>query len=66
MLNKDMAKKSNIIKARSKPKYKARHKNTCNICGRSRAYMRRFGLCRLCFRELALKGQLPGVVKSSW
>lgn len=61
-----MAKKSNIIKARSKPKYGVRHKNTCNICGRSRGYIRRFGLCRLCFRELALKGQLPGVVKSSW
>lgn len=66
MLNNSMAKKSNIIKAHSKPKFKARQKNTCNICGRSRAYIRRFGLCRLCFRELALKGQLPGVVKSSW
>ena len=66
MQNNVMAKKSNIIKARSKPKYKVRHKNTCNICGRNRAYMRRFGLCRLCFRELALKGQLPGVIKSSW
>ena len=61
-----MPKLSNIIKARRKPKYKVRQKNTCNICGRPRAYIRRFGLCRLCFRELALKGQLPGVVKSSW
>jgi len=61
-----MAKKSNIIKLRRKQKYKVRNKNICNICGRSRGYIRRFGLCRLCFRELALKGQLPGVVKSSW
>lgn len=61
-----MPKVSNIIKARRKPKYKARQKNICNICGRSRGYIRRFGLCRLCFRDLALKGQLPGVVKSSW
>ncbi|MBI4089495.1 MAG: type Z 30S ribosomal protein S14 [Candidatus Levybacteria bacterium] len=61
-----MAKLSNIIKLRRKQKYKVRNKNICNICGRSKAYMGRFGLCRLCFRELALKGQLPGVVKSSW
>jgi small subunit ribosomal protein S14 len=61
-----MAKVSNIVKLKRKQKYAVRNKNSCNICGRSRAYMRRFGLCRLCFRDLALKGQLPGVLKSSW
>jgi small subunit ribosomal protein S14 len=47
-------------------KYKTRVRNRCQQCGRPRGYMRRFGLCRICFRELALKGQIPGVVKSSW
>ena len=47
-------------------KYKTRVRNRCQQCGRPRGYMRRFGLCRICFRELALKGQNPGVVKSSW
>ena len=47
-------------------KYKVRVRNRCQVCGRPRGYMRRFGLCRICFREMALKGQLPGVVKSSW
>lgn len=47
-------------------KYKERVRNRCKQCGRPRGYMRRFGLCRICFRELALKGQIPGVVKSSW
>jgi small subunit ribosomal protein S14 len=47
-------------------KYKTRVRNRCKQCGRPRGYMRRFGLCRICFRELALKGQIPGVVKSSW
>jgi len=47
-------------------KYKVRVRNRCQLCGRPRGYMRRFGLCRICFRELALKGQIPGVVKSSW
>ena len=61
-----MAKKSNIEKFKKEQKFKVRNKNRCNICGRSRAYMRKFGLCRLCFRELALKGQLPGVTKSTW
>ena len=61
-----MAKKSNIAKFQKKQKYQARHKNICSICGRSRSYMRRFGLCRVCFRELAMRGELPGVVKSSW
>jgi small subunit ribosomal protein S14 len=47
-------------------KYKTRVRNRCKKCGRPRGYMRRFGLCRICFRELALQGQIPGVVKSSW
>jgi small subunit ribosomal protein S14 len=47
-------------------KYKTRVRNRCKQCGRPRGYMRRFGLCRICFRELALQGQIPGVVKSSW
>jgi small subunit ribosomal protein S14 len=60
-----MAKKSLIIKE-SRRKYPERVRNRCKICGRPRGYMRRFGLCRICFRELALEGKIPGVVKSSW
>ena len=47
-------------------KFKVRHHNRCRRCGRSRAFMRKFGLCRLCFRELALTGDVAGVTKSSW
>lgn len=61
-----MAKKSSIVKFQKDQKFKVRNKNRCNICGRSRSYMRKFGLCRLCFRDLAIKGELPGVVKSTW
>jgi small subunit ribosomal protein S14 len=61
-----MAKKSNVVKFNKKQKFSTREKNICGICGRSSAYMRRFGVCRICFRELALKGELPGVVKSTW
>ncbi|HET9947115.1 MAG TPA: type Z 30S ribosomal protein S14 [Patescibacteria group bacterium] len=61
-----MAKTSDIVKFKKKQKFSTREKNRCNICGRSRAYMGRFGLCRLCFRELAQKGELPGVLKASW
>ena len=61
-----MAKVSNIIKGRMEPKYPVQKRNRCQLCGRSRGYMRRFSLCRLCFRELAHKGELPGVLKSSW
>jgi small subunit ribosomal protein S14 len=60
-----MAKKS-MIARETKRKYKVRVRNRCFACGRPRGYMRRFGLCRICFREYALKGQIPGVVKSSW
>jgi small subunit ribosomal protein S14 len=48
------------------PKFPGRHRNRCHLCGRARAYLRAFGLCRICFRELALLGHLPGVKKSSW
>jgi small subunit ribosomal protein S14 len=54
------------VKAARKPKFKVRAYRRCKRCGRARAFMRKFQLCRLCFRELALKGQLPGVVKASW
>jgi small subunit ribosomal protein S14 len=47
-------------------KFPTRVRNRCKICGRPRGYMRRFGLCRICFREQALEGKIPGVVKSSW
>jgi small subunit ribosomal protein S14 len=61
-----MAKKSMIIKSQRTPKYRVQQHNRCRLCGRSRAYIRKFGICRICFRELALGGQLPGVRKSSW
>jgi small subunit ribosomal protein S14 len=60
-----MAKKSMIAKE-SKRKYPVRVRNRCYLCGRPRGYIRRFGLCRICFREEALKGNIPGVAKSSW
>ena len=60
-----MAKKSMIIRD-TKRKYPHRIRNRCNLCGRPRAYMRRFGMCRICFRQEALEGRIPGVVKSSW
>jgi small subunit ribosomal protein S14 len=60
-----MAKKSIIIKE-TRRKFSNRVRNRCRICGRPRGYIRRFGLCRICFRELALEGKIPGVVKSSW
>ncbi len=61
-----MAKKSQIAKTQRKPKFQVRQVNRCNRCGRPRAYYREFKLCRICFRELALEGQLPGVTKASW
>ena len=60
-----MAKKS-MIEREKKRKFKVRMRSRCSRCGRPRAYMRRFGLCRICFRELANEGVIPGVVKSSW
>ncbi len=61
-----MAKTSLIVKSQKTPKYSVRQVNRCRQCGRSRAYMRKFGVCRICFRELASVGRLPGVTKSSW
>ena len=61
-----MAKKSMILKSQRTPKFPARQHNRCKICGRPRAYIRKFGICRICFRTLALDAQLPGVRKSSW
>ncbi len=61
-----MAKTSNVARNKQKLRFKSRYHNRCNLCGRSRAYMRRFGLCRLCFRALAQRGELPGVLKASW
>jgi small subunit ribosomal protein S14 len=60
-----MAKLSNIVRESKKLKYSVRYRNRCQLCGRARAYMRDFGLCRICFRELALRGELPGIVKTS-
>ncbi|MBP8644536.1 MAG: type Z 30S ribosomal protein S14 [Syntrophobacteraceae bacterium] len=61
-----MAKKSLIAKAKRTPKFSARKYNRCPLCGRPRAFLRKFGICRICFRNMALQGELPGVVKSSW
>ncbi len=61
-----MATQANIAKTRRQPKYKVRAKNRCRVCGRPRSFMRKFALCRICFRELALQGYLPGVIKASW
>ena len=61
-----MAKKCLIVKSQRKPKFKVRQHNRCNSCGRPRGYLRKFRLCRLCFRKLALAGEIPGLVKSSW
>lgn len=61
-----MAKKSLIAKAKRHQKFKVRQYNRCKICGRPHAYIRDFGICRLCFRELAHRGEIPGVRKASW
>jgi len=54
------------VKAQRKPKFKVRAYNRCPLCGRGRAYLRRYGMCRICFRTLANQGQIPGVTKASW
>ncbi len=61
-----MAKKSLIVKASRKPKFSVRGYNRCPLCGRPRSYYRKFDMCRICLRKLALQGDLPGVTKSSW
>lgn len=60
-----MAKKAMIYREQRR-KFTTRVRHRCRICGRPRGFLRRFGLCRICFRELALEGKIPGVVKSSW
>lgn len=61
-----MAKKSLIAKQKRKPKFSTRAYTRCQRCGRPRGYLRKFKLCRLCFRDLALLGEIPGVTKASW
>ncbi|OGM11595.1 30S ribosomal protein S14 type Z [Candidatus Woesebacteria bacterium RBG_16_34_12] len=61
-----MAKKSKIARENKKLKFKIRYRNRCSLCGRPRGFMRKFGLCRLCFRSFAHKGEIPGVKKASW
>lgn len=61
-----MAKKSMIIKASRKPKFEVREYTRCQKCGRPHAVLKKYGICRICFRELAYKGQIPGMKKSSW
>lgn len=61
-----MAKKSMIAKQQKKQKFAVREYNRCQICGRPHAYIRKYGICRVCFREMASAGEIPGVKKSSW
>jgi len=61
-----MARKQAFAKMEKTPKFSVRHRNRCKVCGRPRGYYRKFQLCRICLRLLALEGQIPGVTKSSW
>jgi small subunit ribosomal protein S14 len=61
-----MARKAMIVKAKRKPKFSTRVIRRCWRCGRNHGYIRDFGICRICFRELADKGELPGIRKASW
>lgn len=61
-----MAKKSLMNKSKQPPKFQVRAYHRCRLCGRPRAYLRKFQICRICFRTLALEGKLPGVTKASW
>ncbi|MCA9353246.1 type Z 30S ribosomal protein S14 [Candidatus Nomurabacteria bacterium] len=61
-----MSKTSTHVRAQKKPKFSTRSKNRCFKCGRGNGFMRDFGICRICFREMANEGQIPGVKKSSW
>ena len=61
-----MAKKALVEKSKRTPKFKVRAYHRCRLCGRRRGFMRKFELCRICFRELASKGDIPGIVKASW
>lgn len=61
-----MAKKSAMAKMLKTPKFPVRRHNRCHACGRPRGFLRKFNLCRLCFRKLALAGEIPGLMKASW
>ena len=61
-----MSRTSLEVKAKRKPKFSARAYNRCPLCGRSRAFLRQFGICRICFRKYAYEGAIPGVTKASW
>ncbi len=61
-----MAKKSMIAKSKRPAKFAVRKRNRCTVCGRPRGFLRDFNLCRICFRSMSLKGELPGVTKASW
>lgn len=61
-----MAKKSQLVAATRPSKFSTRKKSRCPLCGRSRAFLRKFNMCRICFRNLSLKGEIPGVMKASW
>lgn len=61
-----MAKTSVVARSQKKPKFSSKIARRCFHCGRKRGYMRKFGVCRICFRELAMRGEIPGVKKSSW
>ncbi|RLA56659.1 MAG: type Z 30S ribosomal protein S14 [Gammaproteobacteria bacterium] len=61
-----MARKALIAKAKRKPRFQVRAYNRCRRCGRPRGYIRKFGVCRICFRQLALNGDIPGITKASW
>ncbi|HWQ69723.1 MAG TPA: type Z 30S ribosomal protein S14 [Patescibacteria group bacterium] len=61
-----MAKTSLIVKSQRTPKFKVRAYHRCRTCGRPRGYLRKFEMCRICFRDLALRGEIPGVIKASW
>jgi len=61
-----MSRTSHLAKSRRKPKFSTQHRNRCPLCGRPRGFLRKFQLCRICFRSLALRGEIPGVRKSSW
>jgi len=61
-----LARLASINKSLKKPKFGVRQHNRCNLCGRPRAFLRKFGLCRICFRNMSHKGLIPGVVKASW
>ena len=61
-----MARLAKIVAAKRKPKFKVRQRNRCEVCGRPRGFLRQFKLCRICFRQLSLRGMIPGITKSSW